>query len=144
MPTLVEKAFRRFEARQHLFFKRLPKRAKKKLAEASNRYAQLIVTGDEGGTFYFRYLGGRFQMLNDPPDVPEENLDKMTLDGDETNYKSGDEVFSDVLARALSPRAAVSRRYFQVNSDRVIYDTEELAQAFEGFLEDMRVVFKDS
>ncbi len=28
-------------------------------------------------------------------------------------------------------RAAISRKYFRANTDRILYDTEEFAQAFE-------------
>lgn len=140
MSTLVQDIFHRFEARQSLFFDKLSQSGKRKLAEADNRYAELVVTGPEGGTFYFLFRGQRFHMLPEPPDVPYDSLDKMVLDGDEVNYLYGDDIFLDIVDGDLSPRAAVSRKYFRVNSDRVIYDTEELAQAFEGFLEDMRLV----
>jgi len=140
MSTLVEDIFHRFEERQYLFFEKLTKKGKRKLAEANNRDAELVVTGPQGGTFYFLFKGGRFHMLDGEPDIPREQLDKMLLDGDLVNYKAGDEVFLDVIDGDLDVRALVSRRYFTVNSDRIIYDSEELAQAFEGFLEEMRLV----
>jgi len=34
----------------------------------------------------------------------------------------------------------ISRRYFHTNTDKIIYDTEEFAQAFERFLDDLQVI----
>ena len=137
---VVEKMFRRFMARQASFFNKLPREAKEKLAEAENRYAELRVTGPEGGLFYFQYKGQRFQLLDHKPDIAYEKLDKFLLDGDMINYPSGDEVLLDVVDRSLSPRAVVSRKYFRANTDRIIYDTEEFAQAFEQLLDVMQMV----
>lgn len=141
MSTLVEDMFRRFLERQHTFFDKLPKDAKQHLAEAGVKYAELRVTGDEGGVFHFRYRNQRFEMLDGPP-VPHETLDKLILDGDLVNYPSGDEVFFDIIDGDLSPRATISRKYFRVNTDKIVYDTEEFAQAFELFLEEMRRVLR--
>lgn len=139
--ALVEDMFRRFMERQHSFFNKLTKSQKRHLAEDyENRYAELRVTGPEGGLFYFRYRGQRFEMLDGRPSVPREELDELLLDGDIVNYDGGDEVFFDVIDGDLSPRAVISRKYFRVNSDRIIYDTEEFAQAFEQFLEELRAV----
>lgn len=142
MGTLIEDMFRRFMERQYVFFDKLPKATKEHLAEAENKYAELRVTGPEGGLFYFRYRKHRFEMLDGPPKMPRETLDKLILDGDEVNYPSGDEVFFDIMDGDLSPRATISRKYFRVNTDKIIYDTEEFAQAFELFLEQMRLVLK--
>lgn len=138
--ALVEDMFRRFMNRQHTFFDKLTRSQKRHLAEAENKYAELRVTGPEGGIFYFRYRNQRFEMLDGPLPVPVEMVDKLLLDGDAINYPSGDEVLFDVIDGDLSPRAVISRRYFRVNTDRIAYDTEEFAQAFELFLEEMRSV----
>jgi hypothetical protein len=140
MAGLVEDMFRRFEARQAGFFNRLSRSAKQKLAEVENKYAELRVTGPEGGTFYFQFRGQRLQMLDGKPNVPYEKMDKFLLDGDEMNYPSGDEVLFDVVSGSLSPRAVISHKFFRANTDRIIYDTEEFAQAFENFLDEMRLV----
>ncbi|GAI71053.1 unnamed protein product, partial [marine sediment metagenome] len=71
---------------------------------------------------------------------PYEKMDKFLLDGDERNYPSGDEVLFDVVSASLSPRAVISHKFFRANTDRIIYDTEEFAQAFEQFLDEMRMV----
>lgn len=139
---LIEDMFRRFESRQSHFFNRLSKSAKEKLAEVEKKYAELRVTGPEGGVVYFQYKGHRLQVLKEKPNIPYEELDKFLLDGDVINYPSGDEVFFDVIDGDLSPRAAISRKYFRANTDRIIYDTEEFAQAFEQFLEEMRTVLR--
>lgn len=139
---LVGDMFERFMSRQSLFFNSLSREAKEKLAEVENKYAVLKVTGPEGGVFYFQFKGQRLQLLKEPPDIPYEKLDKFLLDGDLFNYPSGDEVLFDVLDRSLSPRAVISRKYFRANTDKIIYDTEEFAQAFERFLDDMQVVLR--
>ena len=137
---LVGEMFERFMSRQSLFFNGLSSDAKEKLSEVENKYAVLRVTGPEGGVFYFQFKGQRLQLLKDPPDRPYEQLDKFILDGDLVNYMSGDEVLFDVIDRSLSPRAVISRKYFMVNTPRVIYDTEEFAQAFEKFLDEMQSI----
>ena len=98
-----------------------------------SKYAELRVTGPEGGLFYFQYKGQRLQMLDERPDMPYEKVDKFLLDGDGINYPSGDEVLFDVASGTLSPRATSQ---YLVNTDRVI--TNEFAQAFEKFLDEMR------
>ena len=140
MAGLVEAIFRRFMSRQAHFFDSLPKKAKQKLAEAENKYAILRVTGPDGGVFYFQYRGQRLQILDQAPSVPYEKLDKFWVDGDLVNYPSGDEVLLDVIDGSLSPRAAISRKYFRAHTDKIIYDTEEFAQAFEQFLTEMRMI----
>lgn len=137
---LVADLFKRAEARQSMFFDKLSNDAREKLDEVENKFAELRVTGPEGGVFYFRFKGQRLMMLSGAPDVPWEELDKFLLDGDDFNYPGGDEVLFDVIDRELSPRAVVSRRYFRVNTDKIIYDTEEFAQAFERFLDDLQVI----
>ena len=139
---LVGDMFERFLSRQSLYLDSLSKDAKKKLAEVENKYALLRVTGPEGGVFYFQFKGQRLQLLEEPPDIPYEKLDKFLLDGDLFNYPSGDEVLFDVIDRSLSPRAVISRKYFRANTNKIIYDTEEFAQAFERFLDDMQVVLR--
>jgi hypothetical protein len=139
---LVADMFERFMSRQSVFFDNLSKEAKKKMSEVENKFAVLEVTGPEGGTFYFQYKHQQLLLLNQKPDVPYDDLDKLYLDGDIYNYPSGDEVLFDIIDGELSPRAAVSRKYFRVNTDKVIYDTEEFAQAFERFLDEMKIVLK--
>jgi len=134
MAGLIEEMFDRFMARQSRFFERLPKKAKIKLSEAENKYAELRITGPEGGIFYFKFTGQRLQKLTE---VPDGTMDKFLFDGDSINYPGGDEVLFDVIDRSLSPRAAISRKYFRANTDKIIYDTEEFAQAFEKFLDEM-------
>jgi hypothetical protein len=138
--ALVEDMFRRFMARQSRFFTRLTKDARQKLADMENKYAELRVTGPEGCVLYFQYKGQHLQMLEGPPPVPYEKLDKFLVDGDLLNYPSGDEVLFDVIDGSLSPRAAISRQYFRPHTDKNLYDTEEFAQAFEQFLNEMRLV----
>lgn len=140
MAGLIEDMFRRFMARQAHFFDSLSKKAKRKLAEVENKYAELRVTGSEGGVLYFQYKGQRLQLLDQAPPIPYEKLDKFLVDGDLVNYPSGDEVLFDVIDGSLSPRAAISRKYFRANTDKIIYDTEEFAQAFEQFLAEMRII----
>jgi len=140
MAGLIEEMFDRFMARQSRFFERLPTKAKIKLSEAENKYAELRITGPEGGIFYFKFKGQRLQKLTEVPKVPYEKMDKFLLDGDSINYPSGDEVLFDVIDRSLSPRAAISRKYFRANTDKIIYDTEEFAQAFEKFLDEMQSI----
>ena len=140
MAGLVETMFKRFMTRQVRFFDNLSKEAKQKLVDVENKYAELRVTGPEGGVFYFQYKGQRLQMLSSKPEIPYDRLDKLLLDGDMVNYPSGDEVLFDIIDRSLSPRAAISRKYFRVNTDKIIYDTEEFAQAFEQFLDEMQAV----
>ncbi len=123
-----------------MFFDKLSNDAREKLDEVENKFAELRVTGPEGGVFYFRFEEQRLVMLDGVPDMPWEELDKFLLDGDDFNYPGGDEVLFDVIDRELSPRAVVSRRYFRVNTDKIIYDTEEFAQAFERFLDDLQVI----
>lgn len=137
---LVADLFKRAEARQSMFFDKLSNDAREKLDEVENKFAELRVTGPEGGVFYFQFKGQRLMMLSGAPDVPWEELDKFLLDGDDFNYPGGDEVLFDVIDRELSPRAVVSRKYFRVNTDKIIYDTEEFAQAFERFLDDLQVI----
>ena len=139
---LVAEMFERFLSRQSLFLDSLPKDAKEKLAEVENKYAVLRVTGPEGGTFYFQFKDERLLPLKEVPAVPYEELDKFLLDGDFFNYEGGDEVLFDVIDRSLSPRAVISRKYLQVNTEKIIYDTEEFAQMFERFLDDMQVVLR--
>jgi len=131
---------RRFTVRQSRLFHRLTNDARQKLGDIENKYAELRVTGPEGCVLYFQYKGQRLQMLDGPPNIPYEKLDKFLVDGDVTNYPSGDEVLFDVIDGSLSPRAAHSRQYFRPNTDRILYDTEEFAQAFEQFLGEMRLV----
>lgn len=140
--ALVEDVLRRFcsPVRQALFFDKLSRDSKGMLAEVENKYAELRVTGLEGGVFYFQYKGQRLEMLDEKP--KEKELDRFLLDGDMVNYPSGDEVFFDVIDGDLTPRAAISRKYFQANTDKIIYDTEEFAQAFENFLGEMRSVLR--
>jgi len=132
--------FRRFSARQPHFFDGLSKEAKRKLAEMENKYAQLTVTGPEGCVLYFCYQGQRLQLLDQAPPIPYEKLDKFLVDGDLLNYTSGDEVLLDIIDGSLSPRAALSHKYFRANTDKIIYDSEEFSQIFEQFLEEMRIV----
>jgi len=140
MAGLIEDMFRRFMVRQAHFFDSLSKDAKKKLASVDSKYAELRVTGPEGGVLYLQYKGQRLQILDQAPSVPYEKLDKFLIDGDLVNYPSGDEVLLDVIDGSLSPRAAISRKYFRANTDKIIYDTEEFAQAFEQFLTEMRAI----
>lgn len=141
---LVADMFERFMSRQSLFFANLSEEAKEKMIEMENKFAVLKVTGQEGGTFYFQYKHQQLLLLEQPPNIPYEELDKLLLDGDLFNYPSGDEVLFDIIDGELSPRAAVSRKYFRVNTDKIIYDTEEFAQAFERFLDQMKYVLKGS
>ena len=143
MAGVVEQMFRRFTARQPHFFEGLSKAAKQKLAEVENKYAHLTVTGPEGGVLYFQYKGQRLQMLDQAPPIPYEKLDKFLVDGDLLNYSSGDEVLLDVIDGSLSPRAALSHKYFRANTDKIIYDSEEFSQIFERFLDEMRLVLGD-
>jgi len=140
MAGLIEEMFDRFMARQSRFFEKLPRIAKDKLSEVDNKFAELRITGPEGGIFYFKFKGQRLQKSNEVPDVPYDKMDKFLLDGDSINYPSGDEVLFDVIDRSLSPRAAISRKYFRANTDKIIYDTEEFAQAFEKFLDEMQSI----
>jgi len=142
--ALVEDMFRRFMARQSRFFNHLTKDARQKLADMENKYAELRVTGPEGGVLYFQYKGQRLQMLDGPPQVPCEKLDKFLVDGDLFNYPSGDEVLFDVIDGSLPPRAAISRDYFRTNNNKILYTTEVFAQAFEQFLDEMRLVLGGS
>jgi hypothetical protein len=138
---LVEAMFRRFMARQSGFFSRLSEDARQKLADMENKYAELRVTGPEGCVLYFQYKGQHLQMLDGPPPIPYEKLDKILVDGDILNYPGGgDDVLFDVIDGSLSPRAAHGRGYFRTNTDKKIYDTEEFLQAFEQFLTEMRQV----
>lgn len=139
MPGLIRDMFQRFEARQGRFFDRLPRDAKGKLAQAENKYAEVRVTGPEGGVFYIQFKGQRVKMLDEKPDVPGK-MDKILVDGDEMNYPSGDKVLVDVVGGSLSPRAAKSHGLFWADTDRSIYDAEEFIQAFEQFLDEMRMV----
>lgn len=140
MAGLVEQMFRRFTARQPHFFKGLSEAAQQKLAEVENKYAELRVTGPEGCILYFQYKGQRLQMLDQTPPIPYEKLDKFLIDGDILNYPSGDEVLLDVIDGSLSPRAALSHKYFRANTDKIIYDSEEFSQIFEQFLNEMKLV----
>ena len=143
--ALVEDMFRRFIARQSRFFNHLPFDARQKLADMENRYAELRVTGPEGCVLYFQYKGQHLQMLDGPPNVPSEKLDRFLVDGDILNYPSGgDEVLFDIIDGSLSPRAARGRGYFRANTDKILYDTEEFIQAFEQFLSEMRLVLGGS
>ena len=139
--ALVEDMFRRFTARQSSFFNHLTEDQRQKLSDMENKYAELRVTGPEGCVLYFQYKGQHLQMLEGPPQIPYEELDKLLVDGDILNYPSGgDDVLFDVIDGSLSPRAAHDRGYFRVNTDKKIYDTEEFLQAFEQFLDEMRLV----
>lgn len=140
--ALVENMFKRFMARQPKFFDKLSKTAREKLSEVDNKYAELRVSGSEGGVFYFRYKQQQLLMLDKKPDISYEELDKFLLDGDAVNYSGGDEVLFDIIDGELNPRAAISRKYFRANTDKIIYDTEEFAQAFEQFLGEMRTVLR--
>jgi len=140
MAGLVEQMFWRFTARQPHFFEGLSKAAKQKLAEVENKYAELRVTGPEGCILYFQYKGQRLQMLDHAPPIPYEKLDKFLIDGDLLNYPSGDEVLLDVIDGSLSPRTALSHKYFRANTDKIIYDSEEFSQIFEQFLDEMKLV----
>ena len=138
--SLVADMFKRAEARQAIFYDKLSAGAKEKLDEVELKFAELRVTGTEGGVFYFRFKAQHLEMLDNAPDMPWEDLDRFLLDGDGCNYKGGDEVLFDVIDKELSPRAVISRRYFHTNTDKIIYDTEEFAQAFERFLDDLQVI----
>jgi len=140
--ALVRDMFERFAERQSHFFDALSDKSREKLAKIENRYSELIVTGPEGGVFYLQYKGRRFHILNEKPEVSYEKVDKLLLEGDEVNYPSGDEVLFDIIDGDLDPRAAISRKYFRANTDKLIYDTEEFAQAFENFLKEMRTVLR--
>ena len=137
---LVADLFKRAEVRQSMFFDKLSDGAKEKLDEVEIKFAELRVTGPEGGVFYFRFKAQRLEMLDSAPPLSWEKLDKFLLDGDGFNYPGGDEVLFDVIDKELSPRAVVSRKYFRANTDKIIYDTEEFAQAFERFLDDLQVI----
>jgi len=140
MAGMIKDMFQRFMVRQNGFFEGLSEEAKQKLEKVGNKYAELSITGPEGGTFYFQFMGQHLIMLDGPPDIPYEQVDKLLLDGDYINYPGGDEVLFDVIDKSLSPKAAVARDYFQVLTDKIIYDREEFAQAFERFLDEMRIV----
>ena len=142
MAGLIKDMFQRFMARQDSFFNRLSSSAKERLIDAENKYAELRITGPEGGLFYFQYKEQRLFMIDKNPKIAYEKLDKFLLDGDMINYPGGDEVFFDVIDGDLSPREAISHKYFRANTEKIIYDTEEFAQAFEQFLEEMRMVLK--
>lgn len=142
--ALVEDMFRRFMARQSNFLNSLTKEQRQKLADIENKYAELRVTGPEGCVLYFQYKGQHLQLLDGPPKLPYEKRDKFLIDGDLLNYPSGDEVLFDVIDGSLSPRAAISRKYFRANTDKILYDIEEFAQAFEQFLNEMRLVLGGS
>lgn len=137
---LVEDMFRRFMARQSSFYNRLSSDDRQKLADLENKYAELRVTGPEGGVLYFQYKGQHLELLDGAPEIPYEELDKFLIDGDFFNYPSGDEVLFDVIDGSLSPRAAISRKYFRANTNKILYDIEEFAQVFESFLTEMRAV----
>ena len=139
---LIADMFERVMSRQSIFFDGLTDDAKEKLSQVGQKYAELRITGPEGGTFYLQFEGQRLQLLTEPPDIPYDELDKMILDGDIVNYPSGDEVLFDVIDRSLSPREVIARRYFKVNTPKIIYDTEEFAQAFEKFLDEIQIVLK--
>ncbi|MBA7633424.1 hypothetical protein ES703_40990 [subsurface metagenome] len=140
MAGAIENMFRRFVARQPRFFDRLPKDAKQKMVDLENKYAQLTVTGPEGCILYFRYLGQRLQMLDQAPPIPYEKLDKFLIDGDLLNYPGGDEVLFDVIDGDLSPKAALSHKYFRTNTDKIIFDSEQFSQIFQEFLAEMRMI----
>lgn len=136
---LVGVIFHRFMSRQSLFYKELSPTGKKKLAEIENRYAELRVTGPEGGVFYFQYKHLRLQPLESKPDVPDEQMDRFQLVGDDINYSGGDDVLLDVIDGELSPREVHDEHYFRT---KTIYDSEEFIQAFENFLREIQRVFK--
>jgi len=140
--TLAERMFRSLTDRQALFFEKLSSEAKEKLDQVTSKYARLNVSGPEGGIFFFIFQNGHLSLLNDPPQVNDNDMDHLILDGDGVNYPGGDEVLFDVIDGELSPRAAVSHHYFRVRTRKIIYDTEEFAQAFERFLHDMRNILR--
>jgi len=139
MPGVIRNMFQLFEARQAWFFDGISREGKGKLVEAENKYAEVRVTGPEGGVFYFQFKGQRLMMLDEKPDVPYE-IDKVLVDGDGINYHGGDDVLVDVVNGSLSPRAAKSHGLFWMSTDRSIYDSEEFIQAFERFLGLMQIV----
>lgn len=124
--------------RQERFVSKLPDEMQRKLEDAGNKFAEVIITGPEGDTLYFMLKDKRLTMLDSCPEMANGHLDRIYIDGDIYNYHSGDEVIEDICALKLSPRAAMSHGFLKINTDRVIYDTEEWAQAFEVFLREVR------
>ncbi len=138
MAGMIAEMFHRVMVRQSRFFDKFPKEMQEKLTLINGRYAELTITGQEGGKFYFHYADRELVEFSEPSRIPKNKLDKFKIVGDKENYPGGDEVLFDVIDGDLSPRVAISRRYFQVNTERVIYDTEEFVQAFEKLLIEMR------
>jgi len=134
MPGLIKKLFERAMTRQQGFVEKLPDLMQQKLEDAGTKYAEVIVTGPEGGIIYFTLKDKRLKMIDSCPDAPDGQLDRFFICGDIINYEGGDDVIVDICNLSLSPREAVGRGFLKVNTDRVIYDTEEFIQAFEMFL----------
>jgi putative sterol carrier protein len=127
MPGLVAELLARAEKRQASLMKRLPDNIKAKLKAAEGRAAELKVLGDEGGLFYLKYYEGKLHLLDEPCVVRNKIVMK-------------EDTFFDLIDGVISPRAAKAHRLIMVSGEEELYDTEELMQAVEDWLLEIRAI----
>lgn len=115
----------RAEKRQASLMERLPDKVKEKLSSAEGRAARVKVTGPDGGLFYLKLTEGRLRLL----DEPCETRNKVLM---------SDKTFYHLVGGSLTPRAAKAHRLIQIAGNEELYDTEELMQAVEDWLGEIR------
>jgi hypothetical protein len=115
----------RAEKRQASLLEKLPPRIKDKLNSADGRAAELKITGPDGGLFYLKYSDGKLRLLEDACEVRNKLL-------------MADRVFYQLVSGAITPRAAKAHRLVLISGTEEMYDTEELMQAIEDWLHEIR------
>jgi len=125
MPGLVADLLARAEKRQASLMQRLPAEIKEKLKSAEGRAAELKVLGEEGGLFYLKYYEGKLHLLEEPCEVRNKIL-------------MHEDTFFDLVDGVITPRAAKAHRLIMVSGTEELYDTEELMQAIEDWLKEIK------
>ena len=115
----------RAEKRQASLMERLPDKVKEKLSSAEGRAARVKITGPDGGLFYLKLIEGKLRLLDEPCETRNRVL-------------MSDQTFYHLVGGSLTPRAAKAHRLIQIAGEEEMYDTEELMQAVEDWLAEIR------
>lgn len=119
---------------QDELIKKLPQ---EKIAGIGERCGRLIVddpTGKEATVMYFMVSNGRLAILDQKPE-PERIRNEVIFWGiPERNY-SGVDVFIDTFKRKGFARSAYASGYIVINGELASYDSEEMLQLLEDWMD---------
>lgn len=106
-----------------------------KRSEGEGRVGKLVVddpTGKEHAVLYFQVMDGRLHMLDDKPEAVRNEI--IFLGMPERGYY-GIDLFIDMLKEKGLMRKAYTENWLIITGDLASYDSEEMVQLTENFID---------